>query len=410
MTRRELVASARAGLRALALDTRVREALPPSPRGGLPARVIAIGKAAPAMAAGALGRWGRAIERCMVVAPDGTDVSALAPYGAAVEVLRAAHPLPDGRSVRAAETCLEAVATRDPTQVLVLVSGGASALVCAPSSGVRLVDKRGVTEAMLRSGACVQDVNVVRKHLSRIKGGGLLRASWPNPVLSLVASDVIGGLAADVGSGPSVPDPSSVTDARALVRRFAPSFAHLPFARTLAVDDPRARQSRARIVASPEQLARAVAGSLETSGLRVRLLRPSQEQVSALADDYLALAGRATAPSAFVRAAEPSIDVPPGAGRGGRSTHLAALVGAELPRGARFLAMATDGVDGNSGTAGAVVDSTFGVRVTRLLGEDALARALDGFDTGPLHRALATALPLSPTGHNLADLHVLVTG
>jgi hydroxypyruvate reductase len=396
MTRRELERALERSLAALDLRSRVAAALPRCPRR---VRLIAIGKAAPAMTAGALAAWGATIANAVVVTTDGTDTSGVESERR-VELLRAAHPVPDARSVRAAERCLE-VAGQRGGDLLVLISGGASALVCAPARGVRLADKQRLTREMLRAGASIQDLNVARKHLSRIKGGALARAASPDRVLTLVASDVIGGTASDVGSGPSTSDTSTLAAARRILRRHTPRFATLPLVRT-----GEAPNARARIVASPEELARAMAVELRARGLRVRVLAPSQAPVEELAREYVALARKLAPGSAIVRAAEPSVivraGVGRGGGRGGRSTHLAALVGASLPDGAMFLAAATDGVDGTSGTGGAIVDARF-ARVASLL-----SRALERYDTGPLHLALGSALPARPTGHNLADVHVLL--
>jgi hydroxypyruvate reductase len=368
----------------------VRDALRGKPR--LPVRVVAIGKAAPAMAAGALDAWRDRIEHILVVAPEGMDASLVD----RAEVVRGAHPIPDDASVRAAERCLEIVVPR--AQILVLVSGGASALVCAPAKGVALAAKRDVTRAMLASGATIQEINVVRKHLSRIKGGGLLRAAGENPVLTVVASDVIGGTASDVGSGPSVPDPSTVADARALLERYAPSFASLPLAKTLST-----RTGRALIVGSPEIFAGAVVAALRARGIDARAAKPSQERVEHLAKDYVALAHTLGPRTAIVRAGEPSLAVPPVAGKGGRCTHLAALVGRELPSGIAFAAIATDGVDGTSGTSGAILDGP----LPCLTGADDADGAIARFDTGTLLTRLGAALPEGPAGTNYADLHVL---
>ena len=410
MTRRELEQILQRALKQMDPSDRVAAALPARPPGGRRRRagasvsVIAIGKAAAAMAAGALRRWDEHIADVLVVTTDGTDARAIA-RDDRVEVLRAAHPVPDRRSVEAAGRCLDRARAcgEEGGLVLVLVSGGASALVCAPARGVRLRDKQAVTRAMLGSGASIQDINVVRKHLSLIKGGGLARAAGPTPVLTLVVSDVLGGTAFDVGSGPSVGDESTVARARQLLRRYAPRFARLPLAST-----GEARNVlRARIVASPEELARTIARQLRERRLRVRVLEASREAAVDLASEYVQLARKLRPGSAIVRAAEPSLEIPAmrlRTGRGGRSTHLAALVGLDLPRGVTFLAAATDGVDGSSATSGALVDATFRERAS----QGAIARALDRYDTGPLHRAVGTALPGRPSGHNLADVHILV--
>lgn len=362
----------------------VREALGPAPQ--LPVRVVAIGKAAPAMAAGAIDGWRDRIAHVLVVAPEGTDASMIE----RAEVFRAAHPVPDVASVRAAERCLEVVKPR--AHVLVLVSGGASALVCAPANGVTLDDKRGVTRAMLTSGATVQETNVVRKHLSRIKGGGLLRAAGDNSVLTLVLSDVVGGTVSDVGSGPSVPDASTVEEARALLERHAPSHAGLPLVDTYAFGEV-----QAKMIGAPEILADAMASELRARGVDASVLPPSQEDVEILAQGYVASAQRLTRGSAIVRAAEPSLVVPERAGQGGRSTHLSALVARALPPGVTFGAFATDGVDGPSGTAGAIIEGPLADL------DDAIAR----FDTGPALIRAGVALPARPSGQNLGDLHVL---
>ena len=416
-TRAELERVFAKALGELDLASLTHRALPRAPRGRAGAQVIAIGKAAPAMAAGALARWGRAVERCLVVVPDGTEVETLQRAASRsrvsdrLTVLRASHPLPDARSVIAAKACLEAVTTDEPRMVLVLVSGGASALVCAPGPGVTLRTKRAITRAMLKSGASVQDLNVVRKHLSRIKGGGLARAAHPNHVFTIVASDVIGGLASDVGSGPSLPDASTLVEARRLLRRFTPSFVAVPLVKTLAPSASVMARTRAKIVVSPEELARVVARLLGET-LDVRVLPPSQASAEELAAEYVALARRGKGARAFVRAAEPSVSVPSRAGRGGRSTHVAALVARGLGDVPAMLfgAFATDGVDGGSATGGAVVDGNFAVNVAQRLGAHALDRALARFDTGTLHRAMGTHVERAPTGHNLADLHVLVVG
>jgi len=370
---------------ALDLRARVRASVGRAPRS---ANVLAIGKAAPAMALGALDAWSEAIEDVLVIAPEGVTM----PDDARVHGLRGAHPLPDQRSLRAAERAL-AFARETTTTLLVLVSGGASALVCAPNAGVSLAQKRALTETMLRSGASIQELNVVRKHLSRIKGGGLLRVTDAR-VRTLIASDVIGGVASDIGSGPSVPDRTSVRDARRLLRRFAPRFGELPLARTFS-----ARDGRTRIIASPEDLAGEVARRLRAFGA-VRVLPPSTASANELAGEYLELARRLRPGSSVVRAAEPSVRVASDGGRGGRSAHLAALVGRALPHGVLFLAFASDGVDGVSGTGGALVSAGFAKR-------DAIEDALARFDTGPLHVGVKSALAEKPSGHNLADVHVL---
>ena len=413
----------RVALGELDVASRVAQALPRAWLGRT-VRVIAVGKVAPAMAAGAIACLGSAIEQCLVVAPDGTSVveteAAAGRAGVAerLTVLRASHPLPDARSVRAGAACLATARSAERTSFVVLVSGGASALACAPSARVTLRTKRAISRAMLDSGASVQEINVVRKHLSLLKGGGLARAAAPNPVLTIVVCDVIGGTAADVGSGPSLPDASTVGEARRLLVAYAPAFAGVRLSETFRASKEDARRLRAKVVLSPEDLPRAVGRLLTAGGLSVRVLPPSQVSAEEMAAEYAALARRASRvgrlPRAYVRVAEPSVVVASRGGKGGRSTHLAALVGRALGRAlglaptVRFATFATDGVDGGSGTSGAVVDGRFAARVDARLGAGALDRAIASYDTGPLHQTMKTAVFSAPTGQNLADLHVLV--
>ena len=418
-------ASFRRALSTLDPHERVHAALAAAPARGLEARVIAIGKAAPAMAAGAIARWGKKVERCLVVAPRGVDTSELlvvaeaAGIGPRLTVLTAGHPLPDRGSVRAADACLAMASSSaaDRRAVLVLISGGASALVCKPTEGVSLEAKRALTETMLRSGAPIQAMNVVRKHLSRIKGGGLARAAFPSPIHTLVVSDVLDGEVADIGSGPSVGDPSTVGDARRFVKQYASSHEGIDLTGTLALSDRRARAATAEILVSPDDLAEALAKELRHRVDAVRVLPRSQDDVEKLARDYVRLAtsSRSARACAFVRVAEPAVPIlggggrQPRAGKGGRSTHLAALVGRELAgTEATFAAIASDGVDGRSGTGGAIVDGRFAAVVAKTLGAGALDTAIARFATGPLHASVNTALPGRATGHNLADVHVLV--
>jgi hydroxypyruvate reductase len=223
-------------------------------------------------------------------------------------------------------------------------------------------------------------------------------------VRTLVASDVLGGAAYDVGSGPTVADPTTRADARAVLARYAPRLAVPALHESLKPGAAAARGLRVRVVARPEELARAVARELAGEGGAVRVLRASVAPVAALAREYAARARGLRAGEAVVRAAEPSLAVDAGKpGRGGRSTHLAALVAADLPPGVAFLAAASDGVDGTSDTGGAVVDASLLARVPR----EARMRALTAFDTGPLLASAEMTLPLRPSGTNLADVHIL---
>jgi hydroxypyruvate reductase len=379
------------------LRERVRDALGRSRFGGRGVSVVAVGKAAPAMAAGALDALGEAVSRLLVVAPDATPCSF---DDARVTVLRAAHPDPDRRSVVAATRALEVA--RDADALLVLVSGGASSLLYLPR-GMPLRRYVATIRALRLRGADVRELNVVRRHLCGVKGGGLARVAR-GPVRTLIASDVLGGEPRDVGSGPSVGDPTTMADARRILRRWLPDQVVPRLHETTSLEEARRRGWRSRMVAEPGDLARALAERLRTQGLRVHRLRASFGSVDALASEYLQRAARLSPGEALVRAAEPSLAIPSrGAGRGGRSTHLACLVARGLAPGVAFLAGASDGDDGRSGTGGAVVDGS----LERRAGAAVVSLALVRFDTGRLVRRVGMDLSWGPTGTNLADVHVL---
>jgi len=397
--RRVLERTLTTALASIDVEARVRRAvarLLPSER----VRIVAVGKVAPAMARGALAALGGRAAGALVVAPDGVALGDLD-----ATIVRAAHPLPDARSVRAAERAIVAAraAARERSVLLALVSGGASALLCAPYR-TTLARKIATVRALLRARATVKEINLVRRHASRVKGGALLRAARPARVVTIVVSDVIGGDAHDVGSGPTLPDPSTRATARAVVARHgAPA---IPLRASAAAPRSRdARRSSVRVVASCVDLAREARAALARSGYRVRLAPPSTASVESLAARYAALARTLAPGEALVRVAEPTLAVR-GArpGRGGRCSHLAALVAPHLPRGVVFMAAASDGVDGTSGAAGAIVDRASWSRLDRASVVAALAR----FDSATLHARVGTALRTGPTGQNFADLHVLV--
>ena len=342
---------------------------------------LAAGKASPAMLAGLFDACGERVEEALLVVPEDLELPSL---DARVRVRIATHPLPSARSLLAAE---DALALRPN---LVLLSGGASALLCAPSAGVTLAQKIAVTDALLRSGADVREINTVRRHLSRIKGGGLAK----DVRRTVLVSDVLFGRPEDVGSGPSVPDPTTVADARRILARYGIT-GEWPLVETAKPED--VIPTPVDVVLEPAHLARALAEALAVEGYVARVLPPSTAPVAELADAYAALAGALRPGEAVVRVAEPTLKVE-GEGHGGRCSHLAAILAGHLPPGVTFLAAASDGVDGKSGTGGAIVSGPLDGA------EDALAR----FDTGPLHRRHGTALPEHPTGMNLADAHALV--
>jgi len=380
--------------------SRVHDALPARPPRALSASVIAMGKAAPAMAAGALQRWSPYIEKLLIVTADGVPCGLTDPR---IELLRAPHPLPDARSVFAASRALD-VAREAPGLVLALVSGGTSSLVAAPIDGITLDEKREIITCMMGSAATIQELNTVRRHISKVKGGGLTRAAAPTHTLAYIVSDVIGGAPEDVGSGPTVPDPTTAAQARAILLHHARRFRRVPMKETLKPGDPEASLQKVRTILAPDDLARIAAELFMQHGYGVRILPPASVEVQRMASEYREIAHGLTPGEVVVRAAEPLVamgGVKPG--RGGRAGHLAAVLAHTLPADVSFLSGASDGVDGASGTAGAIVDAEFCSKID----EARCDEAIRSFDTATLHEEAGTALPGGPTGLNLADLHVL---
>lgn len=377
-----------------------------------PVVVVGAGKAVVAMARAAT-RVVPPDTAGICVAPHGTSASDLA----AIELRTAAHPVPDTAGVRATEAVLDAVGRAGPdTLVLVLLSGGASALLVAPADGLSLADKQAVTRDLVTAGAEIGALNAVRKHCSRVKGGGLARAAaGARACWTLVLSDVVGDDPATIGSGPTVPDPTTHADALATLARYrveAPLAVRDHLVRgaagatpeTMKAGDP-AAGGIVVVAAGNADAVAAAARAAATRGYAVR------EWPHPLAGDAAA-EGRALAaalrgergPIALIAGGEPTVRAV-GDGVGGRAQHLALAAAVDLAGlPAVLLAAGTDGVDGPTDAAGACVD---GGTVERLCaaGIDP-ASALASTDS---HRALEASGDLvrtGPTGTNVADVVV----
>ncbi|MCC7537573.1 MAG: DUF4147 domain-containing protein [Deltaproteobacteria bacterium] len=390
----------------------VRDLLPRLPPPRARVRVAAVGKAAATMARVALDAWRGRIERALVVVPEGADVSGL--EGA--DVLFAAHPLPDARSLAAGSALLDLARGLGPADVLlVLLSGGASALACAPVPGFSLDRERDLVERLLGSGLAIADVNCVRGHLSSIKRGGLAIAAYPARTLTLVVSDVLGGDdVSTVGGAPTVLAPNELSRFEALVRDVAPDEAEALVAlasrradHALSSEERAEAARRTRIVraAGPELLVQCAEIAAEHAGRPGIVLPPMSRAVEHEAERIAKFLLHAKHEVVGLVHGEPTVTIAGPAGRGGRMGRLALLVARAIAeRPDRAIAVrASDGVDGVGGLGGASCDAT----TWSALGA-AGAAALDGYDDVTAHLAHGHVRPARPSGVNLLDLVVVV--
>jgi glycerate-2-kinase len=381
--------------------------------------VMAVGKAAAAMARGALAE--RAAHACWVVTKDGHAQAALADC----TVRETGHPLPDGRSLAAgAELRALAEGLGEGDELLLLVSGGASALAEDLPAGVEAADWCAANHALLASGRPIADLNTVRKHLSRLKGGGLARLASPARVTALQVSDVIGDDSAVIGSGPAAGDPSTFAEAAAVagavdgmpesVRAHLAAGARGEHAETPKPDD--LAQARNAVVASNRVALEAAATHLAGEGyppliLTSRLQGEAREvarAVAAVAQEAAAAGDPAPPPCALLWGGETTVSLGPLPGEGGRNQELAVALAPELAgwTGIGALCAGTDGTDGPGEAAGGWVDHTTRDRAHKM--DYPVAEALADNDSGGLLAALGDRLVTGPTGTNVMDLTLVL--
>ena len=338
---------------------------------------------------------------------------------AASTVLRGAHPSPDEQGEASCRRLLEvAESLGEDDLLLVLLSGGASALLAAPRPGLTLDDIRATTTALLNAGATIHQLNAVRRQLLAAAGGGLGRAAAPARVVTLVLSDVLGDLIPDIGSGPTVPSPTTAADALGVLGGLG-VVGDLPQkvvgflrARVEAIEDASwAARGRVHVLANNRTAVEAAAAALADRGYRT-IAHPGD--LTGEARDRGALLARfaeafsARRPTAFVAGGETTVTVH-GKGIGGRNHELALAAALELTgrRPVVILAAGTDGIDGSTDAAGALVDANTAVRA-RIAGVD-LAVALESNDSGPALAASGDAIRTGPTGTNVCDLVIVLT-
>ncbi len=397
-----------AALATAAPDVCVPTFLPAPPAGRT--IVVGAGKAAAAMARALETHWDGPLSG-LVVTRYGHAVPTQA-----IEVVEASHPVPDAAGRDAAARILAAVEDLGADDLVVcLLSGGGSALLALPAAGLTLEDKQAVTGALLRSGATIGEINCVRKHLSAIKGGRLGAACHPAPVVSLTISDVPGDDPAVIASGPTVPDPTTFADARAVLTKYginepAVVVEHL---RAAAVEspkpgDPRLAPAETRMIATPAMALQAAAAIARDAGFAVETLGDALEgEARALAADHAERAKRAKPGTVLLSGGEATVTVA-GHGRGGPNAEYALALALALEGEPRIHAIAcdTDGIDGTEDNAGALITPDTLTRAAAL-GEDAHERLAQN-DAYGFFAALGDLVMTGPTLTNVNDFRAVL--
>jgi hydroxypyruvate reductase len=391
--------------------------LPAPPRGRCV--VIGAGKASAAMARAVEDSWPGELSG-VVVTRYGYQVPCRR-----IQILEAAHPVPDAAGLTASERVLAAVQGLTPADlVLCLISGGGSALLVRPLPGLTLEDKQAVNRALLKSGATIGEMNCVRRHLSGVKGGRLGAACHPAQLLTLLISDVPGDNLMDIASGPTVADPTTCADALAIIGRYAiavPSAVRETLesgrGETLKPGDPRLARSDTRLIATPQMALEAAGAVAREAGVRPVILGDSIEGEAREVGKVMAGIARqvathgepARAPCVLLSGGETTVTVR-GQGRGGRNVELLLSLGIALEgrAGVHALAGDTDGVDGTEEVAGAYLgpDSLERARAQGLNAR----RCLADNDGHSFFGALGDAVVTGPTLTNVNDFRaVLIT-
>jgi hydroxypyruvate reductase len=397
--RKQLVSIAKSAIEHVGGARLVEAALVGRPLG--PTRVWAVGKAAAQMAKGAARALGDDLVGGLCIAKRGSDSDS--PRG--FVALEAGHPTPDPDGERATRALFDdARACAPGERVLLLLSGGASALLALPVDGIDLATVAEATRALLHGGASIAEINAVRRRLGAALGGRLAARVPPDtPIDVLALSDVASDDPATIGSGPVSPDPTSLAVAQAIAARYRLSdrVVHA-LARAPALDraDPCFQRVRYRVIARPATLLKAAQAAVVTAGLQPVVREALVEgDVETVVASFLGDPPRAG--QVVVAVGEPTVVVR-GAGSGGRAQHLALLVGRAIAgRPFAFVACGSDGTDGPTVAAGGAVDGdSFATGPDAAAAGDALAR----FDSHPFLRRFGLTVETGPTGTNLSDL------
>jgi glycerate 2-kinase len=379
--------------------------------------VLGCGKAGAAMARAVEEVLGDRITEGFVVTKDGYTMPSRR-----IRLAEAGHPVPDARGQQAANRLLEIAGGAGAEDlVVVLISGGGSALTPAPAPPITLSEKQATTRLLLAAGVTITELNAVRKHLSLLKGGQLARAAMPAAMLTLVLSDVIGDPLDVIASGPTAPDSSTFADALAVltrrgVRDRAPAsvLARLEAGRRGEVQetpkpgDPLFEHVTNLVIGNNTLVVEAAAARARQLGYAPHILTCALEgEAQQVARDLVERARELRPPACLIAGGETTVTVR-GGGRGGRCQELALAAALALRRGEGLVVLAagTDGTDGPTDAAGAVVDTTTVAR-GRSQGRDP-RRTLEDNDAYTYLGAIGDLLVTGPTNTNLLDLYLVL--
>lgn len=348
-----------------------------------------------------------------------------------IEIHQAGHPIPDERAIHATEKMIELLSQAGADDLVIcLISGGGSALMVAPKPGITLADERRLTNALLRSGATINEINTIRKHLSRVKGGGLARLAAPATVVSLIVSDVLGNPLDVIASGPTVPDPTTFIDAWEILERYGlldglPASIAQELQNGLAgrvpdtpkPGDPIFERTQNVVIASNAHAVQAAVDRARADGLNTLLLSTFVEGEAREVAKVFAAIGRELCysdhpiprPAAIIAGGETTVTVR-GQGRGGRNQEFALSAAIHIAGvdNLTIMAFATDGTDGPTDAAGAIVDSTTVARATTM-GLDPHSALVDN-DSYTFFQKLGDLIVTGPTNTNVDDLYVIIAG
>jgi glycerate 2-kinase len=390
--------------------------LPPHPPGRLV--VVGAGKAAASMALAAEAFYGSECEGLVITRyahglKEGENLSSIA-------LIEAGHPVPDDTGVEAAWR-IKALAAglHQGDMLLCLLSGGASSLMVLPAPGITLAEKQAITRALLNSGAKISEINCVRRHLSGIKGGRLAEAAYPTPTITCAISDVPGDKPGDIGSGPTVGDPTTALDARLILERYA-----IPVSAAVTVHlksgegespkptDLKLSRAEFRLIASADGSLKAAAKLAEAAGYRPVILGGAIEGESrVVAQAHARITAEALGKGrrlALISGGETTVEVRSPAGQGGRNTEYLLALAWHLggQKGVTAIACDTDGIDGTGPFAGAVIDSDT-LKRGKEQGLDA-SWFLSAHNAGRFFELLGDTVTTGPTRTNVNDFRAIL--